>query len=50
MQQSTLFANAFSMQMPLVAIRIGTLLSGQAKWFMLEFVNGINYPKFAFEP
>ncbi len=33
------------LQMPLVAIRIGTLLSGQPKWFMLEFVNGVDYPK-----
>ncbi len=33
--------------MPLVAIRIGTPLSGQAKWFLLEFVYGVDYPKFA---
>ena len=35
------------LQMPLAAVRIGTPESGMAKWFLLEFVCGVDYTKFA---
>ena len=35
------------LQMPLAAIRVGAPESGRAAWFLLEYVQGVNYSSFS---
>lgn len=35
------------LQMPLVCIRVGAPESGQAMWFLVEYIEGVNYITFA---
>lgn len=35
------------LQMPLACIRVGTPESGKAAWFLVEYVEGVNYTSFA---
>ena len=35
------------LQMPLVAIRVGVPSRGRATWFLVEYIDGVNYISFA---
>lgn len=40
-------ARQWMLQMPLACIRVGTPESGKAAWFLVEYIEGVNYTSFA---